>query len=97
MAAKCRKLSCAEAAELPRDQACCRAAKGRSNLMLCFSSSSRFSPFLCFKKEQQLLVEMVGFGGLSQLATEGHGEKVGEGLLMDYVAPSRTEHITELQ
>ncbi|GKV48494.1 hypothetical protein SLEP1_g55304 [Rubroshorea leprosula] len=43
------------------------------------------------------VVEMVGFGGLSQLATEGHGEKVGEGLLMDYVAAPRTEHITELQ
>ncbi|GKV15163.1 hypothetical protein SLEP1_g25965 [Rubroshorea leprosula] len=44
-----------------------------------------------------LLVVTVGFGGLSQLATEAQGEKVGVGLLMDYVAASRTGHIAELQ
>ncbi|GKV01272.1 hypothetical protein SLEP1_g13837 [Rubroshorea leprosula] len=35
VAAKCRKLSCTEVAELPRDQACCRAAKGPSMLQSC--------------------------------------------------------------
>ncbi|GLT80224.1 hypothetical protein SLA2020_516760 [Shorea laevis] len=49
-----------------------------------------------FASTTVLLVIMVAIGGLSQLATETHGERAGEGLL-DYVAAARSEHITEPQ
>ncbi|KAE8714871.1 Microtubule-associated proteins 70-5 isoform 1 [Hibiscus syriacus] len=44
-----------------------------------------------FASTTVLLVLIVAFGGVSQLATEDHGEKAGEGLL-DYVAAARPEH-----
>ncbi|XP_022724435.1 uncharacterized protein LOC111281094 [Durio zibethinus] len=37
------------------------------------------------------LVAIMAFGGFSQLATDAHGEKAGEGLL-DYVAAFRPEY-----
>ncbi|XVE87639.1 hypothetical protein DITRI_Ditri19aG0003900 [Diplodiscus trichospermus] len=43
-----------------------------------------------FASTTVFLVAVIAFGGFSQLATEGHGEKAGEGLL-DYVA-ARPEH-----
>ncbi|KAE8724374.1 Microtubule-associated proteins 70-5 isoform 1 [Hibiscus syriacus] len=47
-----------------------------------------------FASTTVLLLVIVVFGGASQLTTEDHGEKAGEGLL-DYVAAARPEHMDE--
>ncbi|KAK6269163.1 hypothetical protein QUC31_013323 [Theobroma cacao] len=48
-----------------------------------------------FASTTVFLVAIIAFGGGSQLATEVHGEKAGQGL-MDYVA-ARPEHAEEAQ
>ncbi|KAK8575504.1 hypothetical protein V6N13_033257 [Hibiscus sabdariffa] len=47
-----------------------------------------------FASTAVLVVAIMAFGGVSQLATEDHGEKVGEGL-MGYVVAARPEHTDE--
>ncbi|KAG8490668.1 hypothetical protein CXB51_013911 [Gossypium anomalum] len=47
-----------------------------------------------FASTTVLLVAIMAFGGVSQSATEAHGERAGEGLL-DYVAAARLEHIDQ--
>ncbi|GMI72663.1 hypothetical protein like AT4G16400 [Hibiscus trionum] len=47
-----------------------------------------------FASTTVLLVAIMAFGGVSQLATEAHGQKTGEGLL-DYVSAARPEHMDE--
>ncbi|GMJ14523.1 hypothetical protein like AT4G16400 [Hibiscus trionum] len=47
-----------------------------------------------FASTTVLLVVIMAFSGVSQLAAEDHGEKAGEGLL-DYVEASRPERTDE--
>ncbi|KAK8485339.1 hypothetical protein V6N13_062789 [Hibiscus sabdariffa] len=47
-----------------------------------------------FASTAVLVVVIMAFGGVSQLATEAHGRKTGEGLL-EYVSAARPGHMDE--